>query len=104
MLFTVFKSNLSGALTVLDDLRSGASATGDSICGVLAGTSEPTQGVVCSQVGVLSLGKVLGVAPGTPFKGIGSSLAVVLDTDILSCWPNMTVVLPKGTSICHGKI
>lgn len=87
---------------VLDDLRSGVSATGDSICGVLAGTSEPS--VVCSQVGVLSLGKVLGVAPGTPFKGIGSSLAVVLDTDLLSCWPNMTVVLPKGNSICHGKI
>lgn len=102
MLCSVFKSNLSGALTVLDDLRSGVSATGDSICGVLAGTSEPS--VVCSQVGVLSLGKVLGEAPGTPFKGIGSSLAVVLDTDLLSCWPNMTVVLPKGNSICHGKI
>ena len=103
MLYSVFKSNLSGALTVLDDLQSGASVTGDSICGVLAGTSEPS--VVCSQVGVLSLGKVLGVAPaGTPFKGIGSSLAIVLDTDLLSCWPNMTVVLPKGTSIFHGKI
>ena len=39
------------------------SADGDSICGVLACTSEPS--VACSQVGVLSLGKVLGVAPGT---------------------------------------
>lgn len=102
MLCSVCKSNLSGALTVLDDLRSGASAAGDPICGVLSGSSKPS--VVCSQVGVLSLGKVLGVAPGTPFKGIGSSLAVVLDTDLLSCWPNMTVVLPKGTSICHGNI
>lgn len=46
-------------------------ADGDSIFGVLTGTSEPS--VARSQVGVLSLGKVLGVAPGTPFKGVGSS-------------------------------
>lgn len=71
MFCSVYKSNLSGDLTVLDDLRSGVPADGDSICGVLAGTSEPS--VACSQVGVLSLGKVPGVAPGTPFKGVGSS-------------------------------
>ena len=27
----------------------------------------------------------------------------MLETDLLSCWPNMTVVPPKGTSICHGN-
>lgn len=27
----------------------------------------------------------------------------MLETDFLSCWPNMTVVPPKGTSICHGN-
>ena len=71
MFCSVHKSNLSGGLTVLDVLRSGASAAGDSICGVLAGSSDPS--VVCLQVGVLSFGKVRGVASGTPFKGIGSS-------------------------------
>ena len=54
------------------------SADGESICDVLAGTSEPS--VVSSQVGVLSLGKVLAVAPGTPFKGVGSSWPELL------CW------------------
>ena len=71
MFCSVQKSNLSGGLTVLDNLRSEASAAGDSICGVLAGTSDPS--VVCLQVGVLSFGKVLGVASGTPFKGMGSA-------------------------------
>lgn len=65
------KSNLSGGLTVLDDLQSGGPASGDSICGILAGTSGPT--VVCLQLGVLLFGKVLGVASDTPFKAIGSS-------------------------------
>jgi len=27
----------------------------------------------------------------------------VLDTDLLSCWPNVTAVLPKGTAISHGN-
>ena len=63
---------------LLDDLRSGASAARDSICGVLTGTSDPS--MVCLQVGVLLFGKVLGVAWGTPFKGIGSSWLELL------CW------------------
>ena len=27
----------------------------------------------------------------------------MLDTDLLSCWPNVTAVLPKGTAISHGN-
>ena len=27
----------------------------------------------------------------------------MLDTDLLSCWPNVTAVPPKDTSICHGN-
>ena len=27
----------------------------------------------------------------------------MLDTDILSCWPNVNAVPPKGTSISHGN-
>jgi len=52
---SVYKSNLSGGLTSLEDLRSGGSGAGPLNCGVLAGA-----GVVCSHVGKLSLGKVLG--------------------------------------------
>lgn len=29
--------------------------------------------------------------------------AVLLETDLLSCRSDMTVVPPKGTSICHGN-
>jgi len=52
---SVYKSNLSGGLTSLQD-QSGGSGAGPLNCGVLAGA-----GVVCSHVGKLSLGKVLGV-------------------------------------------
>ena len=53
---SVYKSNLSGGLTSLQDQQSGGSGAGPLNCGVLSGAS-----VVCSHVGKLSLGKVLGV-------------------------------------------
>ena len=59
---SAYKSNLSGGLTSLEDLRSGASGAGPLNCGVLAGTSEAS--VVCSHVAKLSLGKVLGLHSG----------------------------------------
>ena len=74
---SVYKSNLSGGLTSLEDLRSGASGAGPLNCGVLAGTSETS--VVCSHVAKLSLGKVLGVVLWTSFSGVdGSSLGLLL--------------------------
>ena len=99
---SVYKSNLSGGLTSLEDLPSGASGAGPLNCGVLAGTSEAS--VVCSHVGKLSLGKVLGVVLWTSFRGVDGSITgvVALDTNFLSCWPNVAAVSPEGTAICHG--
>ena len=78
-----YKSNLSGGLTSLKDLRSGASGARPLNCGVLAGASEAS--VVCSHVAKLSLGKVLGVVLWTSLRSVdGSSLGLLLWIQIFS--------------------
>ena len=67
-----YKSNLSGGLTSLEDLWSGASVFGHLNCGIWTGASEGS--VVCSQLSR----EVLGMVLQTSFRAVsGSSLGML---------------------------